>query len=118
MANGFLANPDLLKQFELNAPLNKYDRSTFHTSDPVAGACSSLSGLSKSLSSIIHMDQEKPSSSMAHTPSPASCRAFSAAVCTAAPQLETFTSVSSIHGDLPALQPAPTDRQAELAAVV
>ncbi|KAK1403692.1 12-oxophytodienoate reductase 2 [Heracleum sosnowskyi] len=33
----FLANPDLPKRFELNAPLNKYDRSTFYTSDPVVG---------------------------------------------------------------------------------
>uniref|UniRef100_A0A0D3DWQ6 NADH:flavin oxidoreductase/NADH oxidase N-terminal domain-containing protein n=1 Tax=Brassica oleracea var. oleracea TaxID=109376 RepID=A0A0D3DWQ6_BRAOL len=31
----FLANPDLPRRFELNAPLNKYDRSTFYTSDPV-----------------------------------------------------------------------------------
>lgn len=33
----FLANPDLLRRFELNEPLNKYDRSTFYTSDPVVG---------------------------------------------------------------------------------
>ncbi|KAK1403700.1 12-oxophytodienoate reductase 2 [Heracleum sosnowskyi] len=33
----FLANPDLPKRFELNAPLNKYDRSTFYLSDPVVG---------------------------------------------------------------------------------
>ncbi|PON33915.1 NADH:flavin oxidoreductase/NADH oxidase [Parasponia andersonii] len=33
----FLANPDLPKRFELNAPLNKYDRNTFYTSDPVIG---------------------------------------------------------------------------------
>ncbi|KAF6167024.1 hypothetical protein GIB67_041279 [Kingdonia uniflora] len=33
----FLANPDLPKRFELNAPLNKYDRKTFYTSDPVIG---------------------------------------------------------------------------------
>lgn len=33
----FLANPDLPKRFELNAPLNKYDRLTFYTSDPVVG---------------------------------------------------------------------------------
>ncbi|XXG39482.1 hypothetical protein AAC387_Pa01g0429 [Persea americana] len=33
----FLASPDLPKRFELNAPLNKYDRSTFYTSDPVVG---------------------------------------------------------------------------------
>jgi 12-oxophytodienoic acid reductase len=33
----FLANPDLPKRFELNAPLNKYDRSTFYTQDPVVG---------------------------------------------------------------------------------
>ncbi|XP_076930656.1 putative 12-oxophytodienoate reductase 11 [Bidens hawaiensis] len=33
----FLANPDLPKRFELNAPLNKYNRETFYTSDPVVG---------------------------------------------------------------------------------
>ncbi|XP_027088006.2 putative 12-oxophytodienoate reductase 11 [Coffea arabica] len=33
----FLANPDLPRGFELNSPLNKYDRSTFYTSDPVVG---------------------------------------------------------------------------------
>ncbi|XP_076895902.1 putative 12-oxophytodienoate reductase 11 [Bidens hawaiensis] len=33
----FLANPDLPKRFELNAPLNKYDRKTFYTSHPVHG---------------------------------------------------------------------------------
>ncbi|KAL1831442.1 hypothetical protein ACET3Z_001093 [Daucus carota] len=33
----FLANPDLPKRFELDAPLNKYDRSTFYISDPVVG---------------------------------------------------------------------------------
>ena len=33
----FLANPDLPKRFRLDAPLNKYDRSTFYTSDPVVG---------------------------------------------------------------------------------
>ncbi|CAD6344212.1 unnamed protein product [Miscanthus lutarioriparius] len=33
----FLANPDLPKRFELNGPLNKYDRSTFYTQDPVVG---------------------------------------------------------------------------------
>ncbi|XP_063945378.1 putative 12-oxophytodienoate reductase 11 isoform X2 [Daucus carota subsp. sativus] len=33
----FLANPDLPKRFELNAPLNKYDRNTFYISDPVVG---------------------------------------------------------------------------------
>lgn len=33
----FLANPDLPRRFEFNAPLNKYDRSTFYTSDPVVG---------------------------------------------------------------------------------
>ncbi|GKC24060.1 putative 12-oxophytodienoate reductase 11, partial [Tanacetum coccineum] len=31
----FLANPDLPRLFMLNAPLNKYDRSTFYTDDPV-----------------------------------------------------------------------------------
>ncbi|KAB2616853.1 12-oxophytodienoate reductase 11 [Pyrus ussuriensis x Pyrus communis] len=33
----FLANPDLPKRFELTAPLNKYNRETFYTSDPVVG---------------------------------------------------------------------------------
>ena len=33
----FLANPDLPKRFEVNAPLNKYDRDTFYTPDPVVG---------------------------------------------------------------------------------
>ena len=33
----FLANPDLPKRFQLNAPLNKYNRDTFYTSDPIVG---------------------------------------------------------------------------------
>ncbi|KAG6518825.1 hypothetical protein ZIOFF_022306 [Zingiber officinale] len=33
----FLANPDLPRRFELNAPLNKYNRETFYTSNPVVG---------------------------------------------------------------------------------
>lgn len=33
----FLANPDLPRRFEINAELNKYDRSTFYTPDPVIG---------------------------------------------------------------------------------
>ncbi|KAF2925812.1 hypothetical protein DAI22_06g080000 [Oryza sativa Japonica Group] len=33
----FLANPDLPRRFELDAPLNRYDRSTFYTQDPVVG---------------------------------------------------------------------------------
>ncbi|KAL2554606.1 12-oxophytodienoate reductase 1 [Forsythia ovata] len=33
----FLANPDLPRRFELNSVLNKYDRSTFYTHDPVVG---------------------------------------------------------------------------------
>ncbi|KAF2296971.1 hypothetical protein GH714_013940 [Hevea brasiliensis] len=33
----FLANPDLPRRFELNAPLNKYNRETFYTPDPVIG---------------------------------------------------------------------------------
>jgi len=33
----FLANPDLPKRFELDAPLNKYNRDTFYTFDPVVG---------------------------------------------------------------------------------
>ncbi|CAL9170605.1 unnamed protein product [Musa hybrid cultivar] len=33
----FLANPDLPRRFELNAPLNKYNRETFYIQDPVVG---------------------------------------------------------------------------------
>ncbi|KAJ6877791.1 12-oxophytodienoate reductase 2-like isoform X1 [Populus alba x Populus x berolinensis] len=33
----FLANPDLPRRFELDAPLNKYNRETFYTHDPVVG---------------------------------------------------------------------------------
>ncbi|MFS7979258.1 putative 12-oxophytodienoate reductase [Helianthus anomalus] len=33
----FLANPDLPKRFELNAPLNKYNRETFYIPDPILG---------------------------------------------------------------------------------
>ncbi|KAJ4974277.1 hypothetical protein NE237_007451 [Protea cynaroides] len=33
----FLANPDLPLRFELDAPLNNYNRETFYTSDPVLG---------------------------------------------------------------------------------
>ncbi|KAI8005257.1 putative 12-oxophytodienoate reductase 11 [Camellia lanceoleosa] len=33
----FLANPDLPRRFELNAPLNKYNRGTFYSPDPVVG---------------------------------------------------------------------------------
>ena len=33
----FLANPDLPKRFALQAPLNKYNRTTFYTQDPVVG---------------------------------------------------------------------------------
>uniref|UniRef100_A0A5B7A6J2 Putative 12-oxophytodienoate reductase 11 n=1 Tax=Davidia involucrata TaxID=16924 RepID=A0A5B7A6J2_DAVIN len=33
----FLANPDLPKRFELNAPLNKYNRDTFCIPEPVIG---------------------------------------------------------------------------------
>ncbi|KAK0575864.1 hypothetical protein LWI29_008310 [Acer saccharum] len=33
----FLANPDLPKRFELDAPLNMYNRDTFYISDPVVG---------------------------------------------------------------------------------
>ncbi|CAM6085448.1 unnamed protein product [Calypogeia fissa] len=33
----FLANPDLPRRFELNAPLNKYNRDTFYTPDLVVG---------------------------------------------------------------------------------
>ncbi|KAJ4713758.1 12-oxophytodienoate reductase [Melia azedarach] len=33
----FLANPDLPRRFEVNAPLNKYNADTFYTPDPVIG---------------------------------------------------------------------------------
>ncbi|KAI5440278.1 putative 12-oxophytodienoate reductase 11 isoform X1 [Lathyrus oleraceus] len=33
----FISNPDLPKRFALNAPLNKYNRETFYSSDPVIG---------------------------------------------------------------------------------
>ncbi|XP_073315378.1 putative 12-oxophytodienoate reductase 11 isoform X1 [Primulina huaijiensis] len=33
----FLANPDLPKRFELDAPLNKYQRETFYAPEPVLG---------------------------------------------------------------------------------
>ncbi|XAR57547.1 12-oxophytodienoate reductase [Bertholletia excelsa] len=33
----FLANPDLPRRFELNAPLNQYNRKTFYIEDPVIG---------------------------------------------------------------------------------
>ncbi|KAL5776285.1 hypothetical protein ACOSP7_009211 [Xanthoceras sorbifolium] len=33
----FLVNPNLPKRFELNAPLNKYNRDTFCTTDSVIG---------------------------------------------------------------------------------
>ncbi|KAJ6693132.1 hypothetical protein OIU85_003945 [Salix viminalis] len=33
----FLANPDLPRRFELDAPLNEYNRETFYTHDPVVG---------------------------------------------------------------------------------
>lgn len=33
----FLANPDLPRRFELDAPLNRYNRDTFYIADPVVG---------------------------------------------------------------------------------
>ncbi|KAL2622666.1 hypothetical protein R1flu_002871 [Riccia fluitans] len=33
----FLSNPDLPKRLKVKAPLNKYDRNTFYTQDPVVG---------------------------------------------------------------------------------
>ncbi|KAL2945137.1 12-oxophytodienoate reductase 3 [Bienertia sinuspersici] len=33
----FISNPDLVHRFKINAPLNKYDRATFYTHDPVLG---------------------------------------------------------------------------------
>ena len=34
-----IANPDLPERFRLQAPLNKYDRSTFYTSDQKVHLC-------------------------------------------------------------------------------
>ncbi|KAK2631305.1 hypothetical protein EUGRSUZ_L03110 [Eucalyptus grandis] len=33
----FIANPDLVYRFKINAPLNEYVRETFYTHDPVVG---------------------------------------------------------------------------------
>lgn len=33
----FISNPDLVERFKVNAPLNRYDRKTFYTQDPVVG---------------------------------------------------------------------------------
>ncbi|KAJ4951454.1 hypothetical protein NE237_028286 [Protea cynaroides] len=33
----FLANPDLIKRFELDAPLKKFNRETFYIPDPIVG---------------------------------------------------------------------------------
>ncbi|KAI3957763.1 hypothetical protein MKX01_007594 [Papaver californicum] len=33
----FISNPDLVVRFKVNAPLNKYNRATFYTPDPVIG---------------------------------------------------------------------------------
>ncbi|XP_072979659.1 12-oxophytodienoate reductase 7 [Typha angustifolia] len=33
----FIANPDLVERFKVNAPLNRYVRATFYTQDPVVG---------------------------------------------------------------------------------
>lgn len=33
----FISNPDLVNRFKINAPLNKYDRTTFYTHDPIVG---------------------------------------------------------------------------------
>ena len=33
----FISNPDLVLRLKLNAPLNKYNRKTFYTHDPVVG---------------------------------------------------------------------------------
>lgn len=33
----FIANPDLVKRFEMNVDLNKYHRPTFYSFDPVVG---------------------------------------------------------------------------------
>ncbi|XP_078444764.1 oxophytodienoate-reductase 3 [Wolffia australiana] len=33
----FISNPDLVERFRRGAPLNRYDRATFYTPDPVAG---------------------------------------------------------------------------------
>ncbi|CAH9083955.1 unnamed protein product [Cuscuta epithymum] len=52
----FIANPDLVLRFKVDAPLNKYDRKTFYTQDPVVGYTDypfldKESGSSKSISS-------------------------------------------------------------------
>lgn len=36
-ARFFLSNPDLVRRFEIDAPLNDYDAATFYTHDPVVG---------------------------------------------------------------------------------
>lgn len=33
----FISNPDLVLRFKLNAPLIRYNRSTFYTHDPIVG---------------------------------------------------------------------------------
>ena len=33
----FLANPDLPKRFEFDAPLNRYNQNTFYILDPIVG---------------------------------------------------------------------------------
>lgn len=33
----FISNPDLVERLKVNAPLNKYNRATFYTHDPVVG---------------------------------------------------------------------------------
>lgn len=33
----FISNPDLVSRFKINGPLNKYNRETFYTSDPIVG---------------------------------------------------------------------------------
>ncbi|XP_021714015.1 artemisinic aldehyde Delta(11(13)) reductase-like isoform X1 [Chenopodium quinoa] len=36
-ARFFLSNPDLVRRFEIDAPLNAYDAATFYTHDPILG---------------------------------------------------------------------------------
>ncbi|KAF8714827.1 hypothetical protein HU200_027359 [Digitaria exilis] len=61
----FLANPDLPRRFHLNAPLNKYDRSTFYTDDPVVGY-TDYPYLEDSVNTLGSWDTAAPSSTSVH----------------------------------------------------
>lgn len=54
----FLANPDLPRRFELNAPLNAYDRITFYLPDPVIGY-TDYPFLDSSHQMLIHVSMNK-----------------------------------------------------------